>query len=88
MIEAMACGTPVIAWKNGAVPEVVADGRTGFIVESVQDTVKAIQSIDHIERQAARQRAEIYFSQKKMTQGYLRVYERVIEQRLRSQKNA
>ncbi|MBP7134287.1 glycosyltransferase family 4 protein [Patescibacteria group bacterium] len=80
MIEAMACGTPVIAWRNGAVPEVVSDGKTGFIVHDTQEMVKAIQEIDHISREATRRRAEIYFSQQKMASGYLRVYERIIEE--------
>lgn len=79
MIEAMSCGTPVIGWKNGSVPEVVKDGVTGFIVDSVVGMVEAIKSIDKISRQATRRRAEAYFSQNKMTQGYLRVYERIIE---------
>ncbi|MEO5927357.1 MAG: glycosyltransferase family 4 protein [Patescibacteria group bacterium] len=79
MIEAMACGTPVIGWRNGSVPEVVADNVTGFIVDSVYGMVKAIESIDTISRQATRKRAETYFSQQKMTEGYLRVYERMIK---------
>ncbi len=78
MIEAMSCGTPVIGWRNGSVPEVVKDGVSGYIVESVDEMVKAIKSIDKISRQAARRRAEVYFSQDKMTEGYLRVYERMI----------
>ncbi len=78
MIEAMACGTPVIAWRNGSVPEVVFDGKTGYIVDSVEGMVKAIQSIDKISREETRHRAVTFFSQEKMTQGYLRVYERVI----------
>lgn len=79
MAEAMSCGTPVIGWKNGSVPEVVSDGVTGFIVDSIEGMVKGIQSIDTIFRHAARKRAEMYFSQQKMTQGYLKVYERIIE---------
>lgn len=80
MIEAMACGTPIIAWNNGSVPEVVSDKRTGYIVDNVEGMVKAIQSIQRISREATRHRAEVYFSQQKMSQGYLRVYERVIEE--------
>jgi glycosyltransferase involved in cell wall biosynthesis len=78
MIEAMSCGTPVIGWRNGSVPEVVKDGVTGYIVDSVDGMVTAINAIDKISRQATRKRAEAYFSQKKMTQGYLKVYERMI----------
>jgi len=78
MIEAMSCGTPVIAWNKGSVPEVVQDKETGYIVDSVEGMVKAIKAIDKISRKATRERAETYFSQKKMTSGYLKVYERVI----------
>ena len=78
MIEAMSCGTPVIAWRSGSVPEVVSDGKTGFIVDSVEGMTKAILDIDRISRAETRQRAVDFFSQQKMTQGYLRVYERVI----------
>jgi glycosyltransferase involved in cell wall biosynthesis len=46
MTEAMACGTPVVAWRNGSVPEVVADGETGFIVESVQEMAAAVDRLD------------------------------------------
>lgn len=79
MAEAMSCGTPVIGWRNGSVPEVISDGRTGYIVDSIQDMVKAIQVIDKIDRKATRNRAKTYFSQQKMAQGYLHVYERIIE---------
>lgn len=80
MIEAMACGTPVIGWKRGSVPEVVAHERTGYVVESVSDMVKAIQKIDNISREETRARAEKYFSVEKMVQGYERVYARILEE--------
>ncbi len=79
MIEAMSCGTPVIAWNKGSVPEVVQDKQTGYIVDSVDGMVKAIKAIDKISRKETRERAEMYFSQQKMTSGYLKVYERIIE---------
>lgn len=80
MIEAMACGTPVIAWRNGAVPEVIQEGETGYIVENVDDAVKAIQQISSLPRQASRDRVVRFFSHEKMVSGYLRVYERLIQQ--------
>ncbi len=83
MIEAMACGTPVIAWRNGAVPEVVSHGHTGYIVESVDDMVAAIGAIDRISRATTRKRAVDFFSQQKMVQGYLRVYEKIIDEEKR-----
>ncbi|MBI5654256.1 glycosyltransferase family 4 protein [Candidatus Uhrbacteria bacterium] len=78
LIEAMSCGTPVIAWNNGSVPEVVKDKETGYIVDSVAGMVKAIKAIEKISRNVTRLRAETFFSQKKMTSGYLKVYERMI----------
>lgn len=80
MAEAMACGTPVIGWKNGSVPEVVSDGKTGYIVDNIADMVKAIEAIDHISRKATRNRATTYFSRQKMAHGYLNVYARLIEE--------
>ncbi len=78
MIEAMACGTPVIGWRSGAVPEVVSHGVSGFVVETVDEMVQAIRSIGKLRREDARLRAERYFSQEKMCEGYRRVYERII----------
>lgn len=80
MIEAMSCGTPVIGWNNGAVPEVVQHGETGFVVSSVEEMTRAINDIDAIERKACRERVEKLFSVEKMVQGYLKVYERIIKE--------
>jgi glycosyltransferase involved in cell wall biosynthesis len=54
MIEAMACGTPVIAWANGSVPEVLEHGVTGFIVKSEQEAVFAISRLDRLDRNLIR----------------------------------
>jgi len=78
MIEAMACGTPVIGFRRAAVPEIVKDGKTGFIVKDEREMVKAIKKIDEIKREDCRQRVEKYFSVEKMADGYEKVYERVI----------
>jgi len=74
MIEAMSCGTPVIAWRNGAVPEVVDDGRTGLIVDSIEDAVAAVQRVARFDRLAVRERFEERFSAARMAQDYLAVY--------------
>jgi glycosyltransferase involved in cell wall biosynthesis len=79
MIEAMACGTPVIGFNNGSVPEVVKDKQTGYVVNSVEEMVSAIKSIDKIDRNACRSRAEKYFSVEKMVSGYEKVYRKVID---------
>jgi glycogen synthase len=78
MIEAMACGTPVIAWRNGAVPEVVEDGVTGFIVDSVEEALGCIARLDNIRRERCRFAFESRFSAKRMTEDYLRIYRRII----------
>ncbi len=86
MIEAMACGTPVIAYNRGSVPEVVKDRSTGFIVNDVEGMVKAIQNIDKLKREESRKRVEMYFSADKMVTGYERVYLRLIEEHRAKQK--
>ena len=76
MIEAMACGTPVIATPFGAVPEVVEDGVTGFVVPDADAMLKAIARLDEISPEACRAHVEARFSTAVMTDGYERVYER------------
>jgi len=78
MIEAMSCGTPVIGWKNGSVSEVIKNGETGYVVNSVKGMVKAIKSINKISRKATRERAERLFSVEKMVSGYQKIYEKII----------
>jgi len=80
MIEAMSCGTPVIGWDRGSVPEVISHGNTGYVVNSVEEMVQAIKNIDKIDRKTTRKRAERYFSVEKMVSGYTKVYSRVIEE--------
>ncbi|MFH1047542.1 MAG: glycosyltransferase family 4 protein [Patescibacteria group bacterium] len=81
MIEAMACGTPVIGFNRGAVAEIVQDGETGYVVRGVAGMVKAIHKISKISRVACRARVDRLFSINQMVNGYERVYERVIDKR-------
>ncbi|MDP2789554.1 MAG: glycosyltransferase family 4 protein [bacterium] len=74
MTEAMACGTPVIATNRGSVPEIVADGKTGFVVGDVTDAVRAVKSLHTISRTACRERVAKYFSTEAMATGYEAVY--------------
>ncbi len=80
MIEAMACGTPVIAFRGGSVAEVIEDGLNGFIVESIEEAVEAVERIPSIDRRQCRAIFEERFSARRMCDDYLRVYERVIEE--------
>jgi glycosyltransferase involved in cell wall biosynthesis len=77
MIEAMACGTPVVARPYGAVPEIVTDGRTGLIADSVDELVEAVKRVEQIDRRACRREVETRFSAERMTEDYERVYERL-----------
>jgi glycosyltransferase involved in cell wall biosynthesis len=78
MIEAMACGTPVIAFPSGSVPEIVADGQTGFIVNNDDEAIAAIGRIGEIERRNVRVEFERRFSARRMTEDYLRCYSDLI----------
>lgn len=78
MTESMAAGTPVIAKPLGSVPEVIADGKTGFLCDSVDDFVDAIQRLGEIDRSECRAHVEDSFSIKSMVDGYLDVYRQVM----------
>ena len=77
MIEAMACGTPVIGWRRGSVPEVLEDGLTGFIVETIDDAVCAVGRIDDIDRARCRRVFEERFDAGRMAREYLEIYARM-----------
>ena len=77
MIEAMACGTPVIAWNNGSASEVIEDGLTGFLVESEADACAAVQRLPELDRAKIRARFEQRFSALVMARRYLEIYERL-----------
>jgi glycosyltransferase involved in cell wall biosynthesis len=77
MIEAMACGTPVIAWRNGAAPEVVTDGVTGFVVESIGEAVQAVGRVSNLSRRGCREAFEKRFDAARMARDYVEVYRRL-----------
>jgi glycosyltransferase involved in cell wall biosynthesis len=79
MIEAMACGTPVIGWRNGSVPEVIRDGVNGFVVSSVDEAVECVGKLSSLERNACREIFETRFRVERMTADYLKMYEKVIQ---------
>ncbi|MPY76646.1 MAG: glycosyltransferase [Alphaproteobacteria bacterium] len=79
LIEAMACGTPVVAWRQGSVPEVIEHGISGFIVESIDEAVAAIEQVGSLDRKAVRRKFEARFTVERMAHDYLRVYESLIE---------
>jgi glycosyltransferase involved in cell wall biosynthesis len=74
MIEAMACGTPVLAWRNGAVPEIVEHGVSGFIVDSIDQAVACVPRLARLDRTWVRARYEARFTAARMARDYLAVY--------------
>jgi glycosyltransferase involved in cell wall biosynthesis len=82
MIEAMACGTPVIAFRRGSVPEVIEQGRTGFVVDTVDEAVRAVPAIERLDRQTLRAVFRDRFSVRRMAADHVRVYEALIDGRV------
>jgi len=78
MIEAMACGTPVIAYRRGSVPEVIKDKKTGFIVKTKEEMVEAIKKINTIKREDCRAHVEQNFTLKQMVDGYEKIYKKIV----------
>ena len=74
-IEAIACGTPVIGWRRGSVPEIIEHGVTGFIVEGIDEAVDAVHNIGSLSREAVRKRFDERFTIERVAQDYVRVYE-------------
>ncbi len=78
VIEAMACGTPVIAYRSGSVPELITDGVNGFIVDDLEGAVAAVGRLDELDRSTVRTAFEDRFTAERMARDYLRVYEQLI----------
>lgn len=76
--EAMFCGTPVIAFSRGAMPELILHGKTGFLVGSLEEAAEAVDHIPFIDRKNCREWANSKFSQQKMIEGYLEVYQKIL----------
>jgi glycosyltransferase involved in cell wall biosynthesis len=81
MIEAMACGTPVLAFRRGSVPEVIEDGITGKVVDSEEEAIAALPAILSYDRGAVRQRFEQRFTAARMAQDYVSTYRRLLKTR-------
>lgn len=79
MIEAMACGCPVISFERGAAPEIVVNGENGFLVHDVAEMVQRMEHIDEIDRDSLRPYVEEYFSARVMAENYVQLYEQVID---------
>src|SRR5262249_36157374 len=77
MIDALACGTPVIAFRRGSVPEIIEEGVAGFVVESVEDGVAAVGGLDEIDRSVCRRVLEERFTAERMARDYAAICHRL-----------
>ena len=77
MIEAMSCGTPVLAFRHGSVPEIVDDGVTGRVVETVDEAIRVLSGVIWLDRHAVRRRFEARFSASRMADDYIDVYRKL-----------
>ena len=76
--EAMACGTPVVAYRRGSMPELVDDGVTGFLVDNVEEAVEALARLGSLNREQVRTSARERFDVERMVDDYLRVYDSLL----------
>jgi len=79
VIESMACGTPVIAFNKGSMPELIENGKNGFLVNAVKEAIDAVTRINDIDRASCRRRVEQYFTVNHMVEKYVQVYETILE---------
>lgn len=79
IVESMACGTPVIAFNRGSMPELIGDRITGFLVTDIQEAVDAVAKISTIDRRQCRKRVEEHFTAQRMTEDYIDLYNRILE---------
>jgi glycosyltransferase involved in cell wall biosynthesis len=81
VVESMACGTPVIAYDRGSMPELIQDGSSGFIVDDLDAAVQAVGKINSLDRRVCREDVEKRFTSQRMAQQYLAIYQRILEDR-------
>jgi glycosyltransferase involved in cell wall biosynthesis len=86
VIESMACGTPVIAFDKGSMPELIENGKNGFLVKTVEEAIDAVAHIKDIDRACCRRHVEQHFTINRMVEEYIQVYETVLEKTKREER--
>ena len=84
LVESMACGTPVIAFDRGSMPEIIRHGETGYIVEDIEGAINAVASVTSINRSTCRAEVEKRFSNTRMARDYVRVYQEILNRETRN----
>jgi len=85
VVEAFACGTPVVAFDRGSMSEIISDGKNGFVVSTIEQAVSAVENITHINRSFCRKDAEQRFSSQRMVLDYIKVYHMILEAEKRNE---
>ena len=75
--ESMACGTPVVAFNRGAMPEIIKNGKTGFVVNTLEEMIESLEKIDEISPHVCRRRVKEKFTVKKQVDSYLNIYHEI-----------
>ena len=86
LVESMACGTPVIAFRRGSMPEIIRDGETGYIVENIEGAINAVAAIKSIDRAQCRADVEQRFTSARMARDYVRVYQEILNGKARNEQ--
>jgi len=85
VVESLACGTPIIAFNRGSMPELIEDGKNGFLVTTVDEAIDAVARINGIDRACCRRRVEQHFTVDRMVEEYIQVYETILEKTKRGE---
>lgn len=80
VVESFACGTPVVAFNKGSMPEIILDGKNGFLVSTVEEAVSAVKNINEINRLFCRKDAEQRFTSQRMVDDYIKVYQMILKE--------
>jgi glycosyltransferase involved in cell wall biosynthesis len=86
LVESMACGTPVIAFDRGSMPEIICHGETGYIVDDIEGAINAVASVTSIDRSTCRADVEKRFSNSRMARDYVRVYQEILNDGARDER--
>jgi glycosyltransferase involved in cell wall biosynthesis len=86
LVESMACGTPVVAFRRGSMPELIRHGETGYIVDDIEEAINAVEVIKSIDRTKCRADVEQRFTSSRMARDYVRVYEMILNGEARDER--